>query len=179
MKRMTLTLLAMTLMTGTALAGGPNGGYGGYGDPGERFDFARVTNVKPIFENVRVPTRDEVCWREEVRYRDRGHNTVATIGGAVVGGALGSRVGGGNGRRAATVAGALLGAAIGNEASRHSNRHYVGYEPRCEVRTSYVNERRVVGYHVDYEYFGRIYSTRTAYDPGNRIRVAVSVVPAE
>jgi outer membrane lipoprotein SlyB len=49
-------------------------------------------------------------------------NYLGTIGGAVVGGLLGSNVGSGNGRTAAEVAGAVGGAAIGNNIQRNSNR---------------------------------------------------------
>jgi uncharacterized protein YcfJ len=38
-------------------------------------------------------------------------------------------------------------------------------------------ERRIVGYDVEYQYKGEKYMSRLAQDPGNRLRVRVSVVP--
>ncbi len=38
---------------------------------------------------------------------------------------------------------------------------------------------RIVGYDVEYRYRGEIYMARLAYDPGDRLRVRVSVTPAE
>ena len=46
--------------------------------------------------------------------------TLGTIGGAVVGGALGSLVGGGTGQTVATVVGAVGGGFVGNQASQRS-----------------------------------------------------------
>ena len=40
-----------------------------------------------------------------------------------------------------------------------------------------VDETQPDGYLVDYEYNGRVYSTRTRRHPGDRIRVTVSVSP--
>ena len=41
----------------------------------------------------------------------------------------------------------------------------------------YVNDGRVTGYDVTYEYAGRQFVTRTDYHPGDRIRVRVDVRP--
>ena len=40
-------------------------------------------------------------------------------------------------------------------------------------------ESRIVGYRVAYEYHGRNYTTVLPYDPGNRLRVRVSVDPVQ
>ncbi|MEZ5813183.1 MAG: RT0821/Lpp0805 family surface protein [Alphaproteobacteria bacterium] len=48
--------------------------------------------------------------------------TVGTAGGAVIGGILGSKIGGGNGQLWATGAGALLGALIGSEIGKSLDR---------------------------------------------------------
>jgi len=41
------------------------------------------------------------------------------------------------------------------------------------------SEERLEGYDVTYRYDGEVYSTRTRNDPGDTIRVSVSVVPVE
>jgi uncharacterized protein YcfJ len=38
-------------------------------------------------------------------------------------------------------------------------------------------ERKIVGYDVEYQYKGEKYMSRLVHDPGNRLRVRVSVVP--
>ena len=43
--------------------------------------------------------------------------------------------------------------------------------------TQRVNDGRVAGYDVTYEYAGRQFTTRTNYHPGDRIRVRVDVRP--
>ena len=39
------------------------------------------------------------------------------------------------------------------------------------------SERKIVGYDVEYQYKGEKYMSRLVHDPGNRLRVRVSVVP--
>jgi uncharacterized protein YcfJ len=39
-------------------------------------------------------------------------------------------------------------------------------------------EQRIDGYRVTYVYQGREYSTRMPYDPGDRVRIRVDVIPA-
>ena len=49
-------------------------------------------------------------------------------------------------------------------------------EPIYEiVRT----ERQVVAYDVEYQYKGEKYMSRLPYDPGNRLRIRVSVMPEQ
>jgi len=52
-------------------------------------------------------------------------------------------------------------------------------EERCRLERAYRSEERLQGYRVTYLYNGQTYTTRTSHDPGNRIRVRVSVSPAE
>lgn len=40
-------------------------------------------------------------------------------------------------------------------------------------------QRRITGYEVEYRYRGEIYMSHLLYDPGDRLRVRVSVTPAE
>jgi uncharacterized protein YcfJ len=47
----------------------------------------------------------------------------------------------------------------------------------CDPVTYRDERERVDGYDVTYEYGGRTYHTRSDYNPGDRIRVRVDVVP--
>ncbi|MEL6215584.1 MAG: histidine kinase, partial [Pseudomonadota bacterium] len=46
-----------------------------------------------------------------------------------------------------------------------------------ETRYEFETRERVEGFRVTYQYRGETYVTRTETDPGNRIRVRVSVTP--
>lgn len=153
------------------------------GDDKRHYDYARVTEVRPIYESVerRVPEQD--CWVETVAERRPAYRSATgTILGGVVGAAVGNRLGHSKrNRQVGAVAGAVLGASIGRDIShRHSARHEaVAYRDveRCETRYRHVTDRRLIAYDVAYRYRGEIYHTTMDEHPGDRIRVAVSVHP--
>lgn len=137
----------------------------------------QVLSSTPIYESVQVPTQREVCWDEQVRYRQRRSHTPSLVGG-LLGGAVGRQFGGGRGRDALTVVGALVGASVANDVQ--NNRQPNGYrrvETRCRTANEYYREERVTGYRVEYEYNGQVYTTRTDYEPGSFIDLEVSVNP--
>lgn len=153
------------------------------GDPASdnvKVGWADVLRVDPVYENVQVSRPREECYDAEVEHRDsRGNNTAGTVIGAIVGGALGNTIGKGDGRKAATIAGAVAGGAIGNNASRRDDRYYSSVETRCRTVDDRVSERRIVGYDVQYRYRGDVFMSHLDYDPGERMRVRVSISPAE
>ncbi len=147
------------------------------------YDYAQVVRVDPIAENYDRPVAREVCRDVPVEvyqpsytyHRDR---TGPTIAGAIVGGALGSLVGHGDGRRAATVAGAVIGGSIAHDHARggyyREDGYYErGYEERCRTETEHRTATDITGYDVTYRYHGETYQERMGYDPGNRVRVRV------
>ncbi len=126
--------------------------------------------------------------------------TVATVIGGVLGAALGSQVGGGSARYATSAIGTLVGGIAGQQVYEQSQRNRYpqrvgtvrvcdpvpvdsngyssGYDNNGYGQYGQVNDSRVSGYDVTYEYGGRTYTTRTSYNPGNRIRVRVNVSPS-
>ena len=139
------------------------------------YGYAQVLRAEEVVEIVRTRTPEERC-EDTVEYRDSRRTTNGTVIGAIVGAALGNQVGKGDGRKAATVAGAVAGGMIGNNVAR--NRAEA--EARgCQVVEVEREERQVVGYDVEYMYKGEKYMSRLPYDPGNRLRVRVSVTPDE
>ncbi|SFN19577.1 glycine zipper 2TM domain-containing protein [Dokdonella immobilis] len=175
----------LAALAGAALfAGSAQAQDRGYGDDrgpdNVRLAWADVLRVDPVYDEV-VSTRPrEECYDTEVERRDsRGNNGAGTVIGAIVGGALGNQVGKGDGRKAATVAGALIGGAIGNNAARRDDRYYAEPETRCRTVSERYSERRIVGYDVQYRYRGDVFMSHLDYDPGERMRVRVSVAPAE
>ena len=144
--------------------------------------YAHVVRAEPIYREVRVRETREVCEEvpvvERTRYRG-GPDPGAVLFGAVIGGVIGHQFGSGRGNDAATAAGAIIGA---NHAAANSYRNgrvveREVIEERCETVSPARYEERLDGYNVTYRYQGRLYHTRTASDPGRRIRVRVEVTP--
>jgi uncharacterized protein YcfJ len=125
-----------------------------------------------------------------------GGRTAATVVGGIVGAVLGSKVGGGSGAYAASAIGTMVGGLAGRQIyDSAQRRRYAGNTVQvCDpgygdngygnngynnngYASNEVNDSRVVGYDVTYEYMGRQFVTRTNYPPGDRIRVRVDVRP--
>jgi len=115
---------------------------------------------------------------------------VATVVGGLLGAAVGSQVGGGSARYATAALGTMVGGMAGRQVYDHAHRPMrtatVEVCDPVQVSDGYrsgsggyapVDDSRVSGYDVTYEYAGRTYTTRTSYNPGDRIRVRVDVSP--
>lgn len=154
-------------------------------------DFAKVTSVTPQIEQINRPRQE--CHTEVVqvsRQVQTGQTTGGerATGGAVIGGIagalLGNQVGRGNGRTAATAAGAIVGAISGDRLENSGNGRpvtetVVTDQPVQKCRMVDHWESRNVGYSVNYEYKGKSYTAQLPYDPGTRLKVNVSVTPAQ
>lgn len=143
-----------------------------------RYDRARVVDVRPIYEVVRVPSTERECWRETVEHRDGGDGA-RTVVGAIIGGVVGHQLAKGSDRferRAATAAGAVIGGAVANDMDQHPRHRQ---ERHCRVIERYHEEDRLAGYQVTYRYHGQTYTTEMDRDPGRFLRVRVDVTPAE
>lgn len=153
-----------------------------YRDGGGFFDYAEVVRVDPIVRHVRVSTPREECWDEEVPvYRSEYRSATPMILGGIIGGVVGSTMGKGDGRTAATVAGTVLGGSVGRDVGHANQRPAESgtvLETRCRQVADYREEERVEGYDVSYRYQGEEYRTRMPRDPGERVRVRVTVEPA-
>lgn len=78
--------------------------------PAQHTQYAQYSQPEPTTYNAPAPV-----------YQQTSANSVSPLGmgvGAVVGGLVGSRVGGGNGRTLATIAGAVGGGYLGNEVAK-------------------------------------------------------------
>ena len=180
---MKLVVMMALLLAGTQ-AGAQDRGYAGDesapSSDNVKVAWADVLRVDPIYDRVRTNRSREVCDDVPVERRvDNGNRAAGTVLGAIVGGVLGSTVGKGDGRRAATVAGAVVGGAVGNNVARGDDRYVDGVERHCRIVDDGADEERVVAYDVQYRYRGDVYMSRLNYDPGDRLRVRVSIEPAE
>lgn len=148
-------------------------------------DEARVLRAKPIYETVSINEPETRCWNEQVRHQrpSQYRSHTPTIAGAILGGVVGNQFGGGRGKDAMTVAGAVLGGSLGNDwrnnRSYRNGGSYVTNERRCESVDNFRETTQLVGYNVNYLYNGRDYWTRMSRDPGDTLRVSVSVAPLE
>jgi uncharacterized protein YcfJ len=133
------------------------------------YAYAQVLRATPVHATVRVRVPEQRC------ARDGGDATGGTVAGAVIGGALGHQAGKGDGRKVATVAGAVIGGAIGRRVDRNNG----SAGTRCRTVEVERDERRIIGYDVEYQYKGDTYMSRVDYDPGSRLRIRVSVTPDE
>ena len=182
-----LILVAALLCTAPLSAQTSAAGAPAAADESAHFGWAAVLRVDPVYdepvaEATAAPQQE--CWDEQVPVgtgsganADNGKRTVATMIGAVVGGLLGNQVGKGDGRRAATVAGAVAGGMVGNQVA--TERPQYTTQRRCRPLGGAAGPRHVIAYDVEYRYRGEVFTSRLAYDPGDRVRVKISVTPAE
>jgi uncharacterized protein YcfJ len=147
---------------------------------GDFEDFGRVVRVQPRVEQVRTPHRE--CRTDYVQTpvaqpRSQGGSVIGGIAGAL----LGSTIGGGNGKVAAAAAGGIAGAMVGNNIDNQNNAYAPQTQEQAVQRCRNVDtvEQRPVGYDVTYDYRGHTYTTFSNSDPGDRIRLRVSVEPVQ
>jgi uncharacterized protein YcfJ len=147
---------------------------------GDFEDFGQVVRVQPRIEQIRSPRRE--CRTDYVQaqvqpQRSQGGSVVGGIAGAL----LGSQVGSGNGKVAAAAAGAIAGAMVGDHVDNDGRNYAPGTQEQAvqRCRTVEAVEQRTNGYDVTYDYRGHTYTAVLPRDPGNRIRVRVSVEPEQ
>ncbi len=148
-------------------------------------DYGRVVRVQPRVEQVSQPRQE--CRTDYIQQPVQQYPQQRSAGGSIIGGLagalIGNQVGGGTGRVAATAAGAIAGAVVGDRVDNNGravNQPMQMQEQAvraCRTVESY--ESRTVGYEVTYDYRGRNYTTVMARDPGQRVRLRVSVEPEQ
>src|SRR6185437_9338160 len=133
---------------------------------------AEVVSVKALTKTTRTPRQD--CHDEQVTHTKQpkdDHRLAGTAIGAVVGGLLGNRIGGGSGKVLATVAGAGAGGYAGNkiEQKMQNGNTYTTTEHRCV--TAYDSRKEPAGYDVVYTLNGQEHHVHMDHDPGHEIPV--------
>jgi uncharacterized protein YcfJ len=141
-------------------------------------DFGRVVRVQPRVEQIRQPRQECRTEYQQVpvqQQRGAGGSVVGGIAGAL----LGSQVGSGNGKVAAAAAGAIAGAMVGDRVENNNRGYDGGVQEQAvrQCRTVDAYDSRTVGYDVTYEYRGQNLTSFMQRDPGNRVRLRVSVEP--
>ena len=148
------------------------------------YETAQVLESRPIYQVVEVSTPEEQCREEEIavdRYSRQANSGTPVLISTLIGGAIGNAVGHNkSNKRVGAVLGAMLGHSVGRDIIRQGNqsssREYQTVQ-RCDTVYREHEEERLVGYQVTYVYNGQEYSVRTNSDPGDEIRIKVSVQP--
>ena len=182
-----LPFVFVTLLSAPAFAQAPTAAPGAPAEENSHFGWADVLRVDPIYGDDASNPPPQPCYEEQVPATaptDAGAQNkrgVFSAIGAFVGGILGNQFGKGRGRAAATVAGAVVGGVAGSNIAAADE----GDDVRPQYKTvrhcppAASSQRKVVAYDVEYRYRGDVYSSRMPFDPGDRVRVRVSVTPAE
>lgn len=161
MKQLTAILL-LTSLTSVSYAG-------------QQFnDTATVTNIQPIISSIQGPSK-QVCYNNTpTQPQPSSMLNMGTAIGAVLGGVVGSRFGGGNGNIVATAGGAVVGAMAGN--AIHGGTSTNQNSQNCETVPGQL-QQVITGYNVTARYNNRMISTQTTqqYSVGQQIPVSVSV----
>ena len=133
---------------------------------------AQVISATALTKTIKTPRQE--CHDEQVTHtkpvKDE-HRLVGTGVGAVVGGLLGSRIGGGNTRIVTGLAGAAAGGYAGNKIQEkvQKGNTYTTSEKRCV--TAYDTQEQPAGYDVVYLLNGQRHKIHMDHDPGETLPV--------
>jgi uncharacterized protein YcfJ len=161
-------IVGLAVGAAAVTAGGAFAGYRMMAAP----SGAEVVSAKELSKTIKTPRQE--CHDEQVTHTKPAkdeHRLAGTGIGAVVGGLLGNRVGGGSGKVLATVAGAAAGGYAGNkiEGKMQQGNTYTTTEQRCV--TVYDSHEEAAGYEVVYVLDGKEHHVRMDHDPGHTIPV--------
>jgi len=145
---------------------------------GSFVDSTTVTSVEKVYKNYRVNEPYQDCYIQETVQKGDGSATNELFG-AVLGGAIGNKLGKGDGNDAMTLFGALMGASIANDAEKKANTNgqKIIRQEVCETKTRQVIEKRLSHYLVTVDYAGRDVSFKSnrRYELGRLVKVEVTV----
>jgi uncharacterized protein YcfJ len=172
-----------------------------------RYGWADVLRVDPVYETVAadIAEGDEASARQDCPDEPPPHDNdqantrgVGTTIGALIGGVIGHAFGRDDEDKTAAAASAATGEGAGNriaatqDQATNPTMQQTDDAERDAVAASLLDcrrnpsrraspppERRITGYDIEYRYKGEIYMTRLPFDPGDRVRVKIMVVPVE
>jgi uncharacterized protein YcfJ len=148
---------------------------------GSFVDYATVTSVEKVYKQYQVKEPYQECYIKETLQNQGDGSATNEIMGAILGGAIGNKMGKGEGKEVMTLAGIVLGASLANDAEKEkSTGQVVVSQEVCEtkVRTSF--EQRLDHYLVHIMYEGRELTYTTNKRPfKDVIKVRVTVTGLE
>ena len=145
---------------------------------GSFVDSATVTSVEKVYKQYMVEEPYQDCYIKETLQQSGDGSATNEIMGAILGGAIGSQFGEGDGKEAMTLAGIFLGASIANDAEKaNSTGQVVVSQEVCENKVRQKIEKRLSHYKINVEYEGRdlsFTSKKRPYDDVIKVKVTVS-----
>ena len=146
---------------------------------GSFVDSATVTSVEKVYKNYRVDEPYQDCYIQETIQNGAGDGSATNeLFGAVLGGAIGNKLGKGDGNDAMTLFGALMGASIANDMEKtNSTGQVVVSQEVCENKVRQRIEKRLSHYLVHVDYDGNdvsFTSKKRPYDDVIKVKVTIS-----
>lgn len=132
-------------------------------------EVGQVISRTPVYQQVSVPRQSCTQSQPTVAAQSTGGGALL---GAVVGGLIGSQLGGRDNKGMAAMAGVIGGAVMGDRVENQGNPA----APQTTCTTVNVYENRLTGYNVVYEYAGKQYNVQLPQDPGPTISLQVTPV---
>ena len=167
MKIIVKSLVLISLFLGTQLA-----------MAGSYTDYATVTSVEKVYKQYLTEEPYQECYIKETLQNAGDGSATNEIIGAILGGAIGNKLGEGDGKEVMTLAGIVLGASIANDADKaNSTGQVVVSQEVCETKVKKSIEKRLSHYLVHISYEGRdlsFTSKRRPYDDVIKVKVTVS-----
>jgi uncharacterized protein YcfJ len=141
-------------------------------------DYATVTSVEKVYKQYMTEEPYQECYIKETLQRTGDGSATNEIIGAILGGAIGNKLGEGDGKEVMTLAGIVLGASIANDADKaNSTGQVVVSQEVCETKVKKSIQKRLSHYLVNISYEGRdlsFTSKRRPYDDVIKVKVTVS-----
>ena len=146
---------------------------------GSFVDSATVTSVEKVYKQYMVDETYQDCYIKETVQNGSGDGSATNeLFGAVLGGAIGNKLGKGDGNDAMTLFGALMGASIANDMEKtNSTGQVVVSQEVCENKVRQRIEKRLSHYliHVDYDDNDVSFtSKKRPYDDVIKVKVTIS-----
>jgi len=133
---------------------------------------AQVVSAKAVTKTIKTPRQE--CHDEQVTHTKEAKDKNRLVGtgvGAVVGGLLGSRIGGGNTRIFTGLAGAAAGGYAGNQIEQKVQKGDTETTTEKRCVTVYDTHEEPNGYEVVYMLDGKRHHVRMDHDPGKQLPV--------
>ena len=145
---------------------------------GSFVDSATVTSVEKVYKQYRVDEPYQDCYIKETLQQSGDGSATNELFGAVLGGAIGNKLGKGDGNDAMTLFGALMGASIANDAEKaNSTGQVIVSQEVCENKVRQRIEKRLSHYLIHVDYDGNdvsFTSKKRPYDDVIKVKVTIS-----
>ena len=147
---------------------------------GSYTDYATVTSIEKVYKQYMTEEPYQECYIKETLQNTGDGSATNEIMGAILGGAIGNKLGEGDGKEVMTLAGIVLGASMANDAEKaNSTGQVVVSQEVCETKVKKSIEKRLSHYLINISYEGRdlsFTSKRRPYDDVIKVKVTVDAL---